>query len=709
MSSLKMVYLCVCALVFCASVKSYVVRPDLKELSAGKSETLSSILKFLEERDEKIQCSSQKEIVLMLGETGSGITTLTLLLTDAEIEAIPAVKGSDELVFIDKEKRINRYSTITSKINMPELLIDKSTGTAYYDCPSFSESNNLKYDISFTYTIHKLFKCANAIKIVFVVNHVSVTLGIGDRQNFLELTKQATTLIKNIEKYENAIALIVNKVENSYKETDEFIDDKTVIKTIVQFLNETKTDLETRNEKNISDREKEQNLKRIKFIEILLEEKSGEYVRITILRLADQLGSVKNMTKLQDEKKAIETMINQNLEYVNKDDTDFDYLISEQSKEYIRKLFEDNQNGLTSTYNIDSRIKEFYTQQEEESTDVAELYEKIDTAYKSFAEVNATEPKAFINDVVEALNTLDASISINGLYNIVNQTDSVDFLKNISSWNSSDSLQIEVGLSKTMEYLSESRTWYNFLNNLNDILSKYDMEDHDGKEHFEPDAIKQMSIGENETKSINEIGLKPLLDGIDSKLYIDIEHIPVNSARLRTLKSILHQTVNYDIDSKCISNKLVVTGQNIKLSKVMQILCRKPIQYIEVFALNKLYIDTDIDKTGQSVQISLISPIWEIVSQRKIILDGKPGKPLHDERAHNGIGRMKDGEAGKPGNPGGPAGHFLGIGQKFINEQNLQVHVNGGAGGNGQHGGKGQKIFFFLFLINIFTISTNYF
>lgn len=685
-----MVYLCVCALVFFAVVKSYVVRPDLKELSTGKSETLSSILKFLEERDEKVQCSQQKEIVLMLGETGSGITTLTLLLTDAEIEAIQAVKDSDEFVFIDKEKRINRYSTITSKINVPELLIDKSTGTSYYDCPSFSESNNLMYDISFTYTIQKLFKCANAIKLVFVVNHVSVTLGIGDRQNFLELTKQATTLIKNIEKYEHAIALVVNKVENSYKE-DEFIDDKTVIKTIAQFLDETKTDLETRNKNNISDREKEQNVKRIKFIEILLEKKGDEYLRISILRLADQLGSVKNMTVLQDEKKAIATVINQNLEYVNKDDTDFDYLISEQSKDYIRKLFEDNQNDLKSTYTIDSRIKDFYMQQEELSKDAAELYEHIDTAYKCFAEVNATEPKAFISEVVKALNILDASVSINGLYNILNQTDSVDFLKKISNWNSTDSLEIEVGLPKTMQYLSESRTWYNFLNNLNDHLSKYDMQDHDGKEHFTPDIIEQMSIGENETKSVNEIGLKPLLDGIDSKLYLDIEHMPVNSARLNTLKSMLHQTLNYDIETKCITDKLVVTGQNIKMSEVMQILCKKPIQYIEVFALNKLYIDTDIDKTGQSVQISLISPIWEIVNQRKIILDGKAGKPLHEERARNGIGRMKDGEAGKPGNPGQPAGHFLGIGQKFINEQNLQVHVNGGAGSNGQHGGKGQN------------------
>lgn len=651
MRAFKTVYLCVFALIFCAGVKSYVVRPDTKDISHGKSESLASILKFLEECDEKVQCGEQKDIVLMLGEPGSGITTLTLLLTDVELETTQAVKGSDDFVFIDKEKRISRYSTITSKINVPELVIDHSTGTIYYDCPSFSESNDLKYDISFTYTIHKLLKCASAIKLVFTVNYSSVTLRIGDRHNFLELTKQATTLIKNIEKYHNAIGLVVNKVEYSYtNDNGQYIDDKTVIQTIAKFLNETKGELQDRNKKDISDREKEQNSRRIKFIEILLEQKNGNYVRISILRLADQLGSVKNMTVLQDEKEAIKTMINQNLQYVNKEDTDFDYVVSEQTKEHIRKLIDDNQHGLTSeSYNIDARIKEFYKQQEQRSTDVAALCDTFDAAYKGFAKVNTTEPKAFIDEVVEVLKTLDASVSTKSLYNGLNQSNAVDFLEKASNWSSSRSPQIEVGLPKTMQYLSESRTWYHFLNDLNDNLSEYDMQDHDNKEIFTPDMVEEMSIDENETKSVNDIGLKPLLDSIDSKLYLDIEHLAVDSVRLRALKSMLHQAINYDIDAKCVNNKLVVTGQNIKLSHAMETVCKKPIKYIEVFALNKLYIDIDIDKTGQSVQISLIAPIWEIVGQRKIVLDGAPGKPLHDERAGNGIGRVKDGQAGKPG------------------------------------------------------------
>lgn len=42
-----------------------------------------------------------------------------------------------------------------------------------------------------------------------------------------------------------------------------------------------------------------------------------------------------------------------------------------------------------------------------------------------------------------------------------------------------------------------------------------------------------------------------------------------------------------------------------------------------------------------------------------------------------------------PGGPGGKGGNFLGIGKRFINDKNLQIHVNGGRGGTGQNGAAG--------------------
>lgn len=38
---------------------------------------------------------------------------------------------------------------------------------------------------------------------------------------------------------------------------------------------------------------------------------------------------------------------------------------------------------------------------------------------------------------------------------------------------------------------------------------------------------------------------------------------------------------------------------------------------------------------------------------------------------------------------GGPGGNFLGNGKKFINEHNLEIHVEGGNGSKGQNGGNG--------------------
>lgn len=95
----------------------------------------------------------------------------------------------------------------------------------------------------------------------------------------------------------------------------------------------------------------------------------------------------------------------------------------------------------------------------------------------------------------------------------------------------------------------------------------------------------------------------------------------------------LKQVIDFKIDSKCGSNKLLVTGYNIKLSHVLQLECSKKVQSLEIFAANKLYIDEDIDKTGEKMQISFIAPIWEVVKKRKIVLNGMNGKPLLDERA----------------------------------------------------------------------------
>lgn len=145
----------------------------------------------------------------------------------------------------------------------------------------------------------------------------------------------------------------------------------------------------------------------------------------------------------------------------------------------------------------------------------------------------------------------------------------------------------------------------------------------------------------------------------------------------------------------CTSDTLIVKMNNIYISEILNITCMKQAKFVELFALETLVVDEDFDMTGHKVQLSIIAPKWEVIDERKIVLNGRMVTTFHIDYAASGIVSFKD---GKPGKPGDSAGCFLGIGNEFINGENLQIHVDGGIGGPGQFGGNGIPYFQLFFL-----------
>lgn len=83
-------------------------------------------------------------------------------------------------------------------------------------------------------------------------------------------------------------------------------------------------------------------------------------------------------------------------------------------------------------------------QKGKQSTNAAAVYESFDIAQNCFGEVNETEPTTFTGGAAKAMNTLNSSISMNGLHNTLDHSDLMNFLQKLSNWNSTGSLQIEV-------------------------------------------------------------------------------------------------------------------------------------------------------------------------------------------------------------------------------------------------------------------------
>lgn len=143
-------------------------------------------------------------------------------------------------------------------------------------------------------------------------------------------------------------------------------------------------------------------------------------------------------------------------------------------------------------------------------------------------------------------------------------------------------------------------------------------------------------------------------------------------------------------------------GHDVNISQISNATCFGKVKFIEVFALNTLFIDDDFNATGQQVQLSLIAPIWVIDDERKILLNGKYGDEHESLYAPSGIGDFVNGRPGKPGKliwnqwiitktikhfslaklstTGISAGRLLGIAKKIIDGSKLEIHMNGGRG-----------------------------
>lgn len=211
----------------CIAFRNYWVNGS--ESTSGKlkndSESIASIIDFWKRQDRNVE--SQKDIVLLLGETNHGKSTISSFLTGSQLKAI---EYADEFEIIGGNN--NRIGS------RPESLIDPTSGTMYYDCPGFDHTRGVKYEISNAYSLNKLLSATNSLKFVFVVDYSTVG-SIASTYEFRKLIDNAFTVLKDVGKFMDGIAMVVTKVNDAYVERNGFQileDDSAMIKNVVKFL-----------------------------------------------------------------------------------------------------------------------------------------------------------------------------------------------------------------------------------------------------------------------------------------------------------------------------------------------------------------------------------------------------------------------------------------------------------------------------------------
>lgn len=656
--------------------------------STGSSSTEMKKCFNLLEEGEKIIRTDQKDALLVVGNTGSGKTTLVQFLAGNNTELYAEEDSPGEFLIVDKKNRISS-ATLVSKTTFPDLTIDREYNVGIYDCPGFVDTRGAAVDIAATYFIRKVIQSIEQVKIIITVNYPSVRKGV-DRGDFLELVRHILSLVKNVDKYCGSFALVVTKVDNTYiknkkTKSQELVSDDTIRESAAQFLRAFKENVPKISDEVFS-------AKVTKLVDALLSKNGTSYERIGIFRRPDEAGPLSENSLLQEGKRFMKKMFVDVIQYTRVKPNDFGYSISDRSKNEIKDLIEEinktikiyvQEVGIEMEAVVDARHQQVKDIREFERF-LLNVQEKIDSFHKSVGyEMNL---KNFVGELLNLIVDIRVNISKKSLSEILKQGKYLDFLELVSERKiEGSSSKWKEGLSQITDYLNQMKEWYSFLNKFYDLLSSYQIQKSKSKFTY---------LYESTISTLAHEKFKQFTKSQhDFHVSNSLETMKLDDTQITTLNNLIRSTlntsmgINYDQSLK----GHIITGDYVILSDVDNKYLSSNDKVISIFATSKIFIDKNITKSRMDDDLSnfvMVAPTWEIIGSERIDLDGNDGDPFPsrfpmDQEAGS------DGENGSPGNPGHAGANFFGIAQKFVNSENLLISANGGEGGPGQNGADG--------------------
>lgn len=628
-------------------------------------------------KNHEISWMSVDKPIFVLGEALHGKTTLTLLLTNAKLKS----KRIDGRIFniTDDHNKINNARTIERARNIvPDFMFDNTTRTTYYDCPGFAYTNTEATTAS-EYTVLEQLKRSKAVKFIFTINFESM---------IKNLLKYILGLFQKLSKYIDAISLVVTKVPNH-------LDDAFVLEKIVHDL------------KDYKERFCGSNACRT-LLDAFLTEHGSEYSKIRIFRRPREEGTLSN-DWINSQKAPIVHLLN-DLRYVPIEEGDFgSFLYENQSKKLqFYYIFDRIMNDIDRTFSVTAIKKHILKEEENLSQSLAKERTFMRKVYEMLSELMSSHQmlSKFKYQFVNIIEELSIDISGDSLERSLQYFDLFEILG--EQFEKEMWFDISIKISKEMEnllaYVENSMDWYNFLNDLHEKLSSYNY-----NYNIEDFAQKEIVSSESGEQAASELNMAYMILPLDRNLYPKIEHLQVNTYKLKLFHSVWQQaSLAVSFECQPTDSNFLVKGYNVRLSSVVEHDCLKNVQHLQIFATNKVFIDAEIMKykTNKLVDVAIIAPKWEIidsridkyVKHRRIFnLNGANGEG-YGTRAGNSTERgdnetpvdfrkrAPDGNNGKPGTSGG---RLLAIGQSIVGKARIEVFANGGSGGKGQDGGHG--------------------
>lgn len=692
-----------------------------------------AIIELLIEQGEQVIAShiesdfKNYKNILLIGDTGSGKSTLTNYLTGAELKVIKSDKpGGTPYIELAKENhdRPKIGHTTVSETTVPNKFIDEANKLVYWDCAGFGDNKGLIQDIVNAFYLKRLFDNLAHIKIVLVVSANDLA---GRVVNFLKLANKLGELFGgNIEQLKKVLTTVITKCDHETDATEykEYIRDKII---------------------------PEQQIASTDFLENihgqLLQFIASEHGRLGVFRCPKKrattvskedegfiLSLISDSSFIKNMRAQISIASDSKLKIMGLTKS-FETNITSEVNKFVGKLIKYlNQSDLSELQIL--KLSSWIIGQSNEK-DLGKLIQTLSNKFKEEAiDIKMLDELKIIFQIYDFFNTILLSDKGTGFsLDMTNYTTYFSELNNIIREKQNifyESLKDQVA-SILIDFQKEINEHCNKITEQSILEEIKGMSSLDLKvlgqyfdKHFKLKSWPKLIDVKNTLKNLDSELENILRIKIDSyiKEFVMTQLASIVQLRLDVLSTTVEQRIakekllkedqqeidfwysnSYDTSesfrSNIVKNKVIYTGLHVKLSDVKADL-DKTHSYstwnfhkddwndnkdLVIFCFNTISIDCDFDFENGG-NITIFAPTWDIKnSSTTINLSGTSIEPLIKSKKTV----ERNGVDGLPGKPGVPGKHLLGIGRKFDNLDNLTVCVKGGKGQDGQDGADGKN------------------
>ena len=284
------------------------------------------------------------------------------------------------------------------------------------------------------------------------------------------------------------MAMVVTKVENQYKKEGKsliLISDEDIIQNISNFLRNVSQEFQIKQSSfNMSDPEYEFYRRVVKFINISLrQDKSKNFVKIGIFRRLDEAGSIENIDLLQNNKKKLRNIIHKNTYYSAVSEDDFDYTISADSYINLNDLVQTINNDITLCMSeISTKMQTNFMLIENNKLNIEKLWEQMNMGYEIMSAyiqemtTNSYEISEFLTRTIRHLGGLQYRLPPKYFKRVYNNEKYLLFIKQFNHRQNNHSRIWAYELNNLKNYFKISKEWYDFLIDLEIVLSSYEIQ-----------------------------------------------------------------------------------------------------------------------------------------------------------------------------------------------------------------------------------------